>query len=103
MFEIRVEHRFKLDYQRVIRVHPQLKADFAEAVEELMQTGRVPEEYRPHVLDNPGGNYNDGHIDFHLSDGKIDVIVLYLPHKTNPIIRLVRMGMHEELFQGPTL
>ena len=60
MFEIRVEHRCKLDYQRVIRVHPQLKADFAEAVEELMQTGRVPEEYRPHVLDNPGGNYN-GH------------------------------------------
>ena len=47
-----------------------------------------------------GGNYN-GHIDFHLSDGLVDVVVLYLPHKTNPVIRLVRMGSHQELFQGP--
>ena len=34
-------------------------------------------------------------------DGEVDVLVLYLPHKTNPIIRLVRMGSHKELFQGP--
>ena len=39
--------------------------------------------------------------DFHLSDGIADVIVLYLPHKTNPVIRFVRMGSHSELFQGP--
>ncbi len=44
---------------------------------------------------------SNGHIDFHLSDGLVDVVVLYLPHKTNPVIRLVRMGSHEELFQGP--
>jgi mRNA interferase YafQ len=34
-------------------------------------------------------------------DGEEDVLVLYLPHKTNPIIRLARMGSHKELFQGP--
>ena len=33
--------------------------------------------------------------------GKVDVLVLYLPHKTNPIIRFVRMGSHSLLFQGP--
>lgn len=69
---------------------------------ELVENGVVPEEYRPHALVNPGGNYN-GHIDFHLSDGKVDVLVLYMPHKTNPVIQLVRMGTHEELFAGPML
>lgn len=39
-------------------------------------------------------------MDFHLSDGQVDVVVLYMPHKTNPSIRLVRMGTHEDLFQG---
>ena len=53
----------------------------------------------PTSSQTPGGNYN-GHIDFHLSDGLVDVVVLYLPHKTNPVIRLVRMGTHQELFSG---
>ena len=67
-----------------------------------MRTGAVPDEYGPHELSNPGENYN-GHIDFHLSDGVVDVVVLYMPHKSNPIIRLVRMGSHDELFQGPLI
>lgn len=96
MHEIKVEPAFKSDYTRTIKRHPQLKSEFKEAVSELMKTGTVPVEYDPHELNNPGGNYN-GYIDFHLSDGIVDVMVLYLPHKTNPIIRLVRMGTHEEL------
>lgn len=100
MFEIKVEAQFKADYKRTMRVHPQLKTEFKAAVAELATHGSLPAEYGAHELSNPGGNYN-GHIDFHLSDGFIDVVVLYLPHKTNPVIRLVRMGSHEELFQGP--
>ncbi len=102
MFEIRVEPAFQADYQRVMRRHPQLRAEFKAAVEELIVHGRVPASYRPHILDNPGGNYN-AYWDFHLADGLVDVVVLYMPHKTNPIIRLVRMGSHAELFQGPLL
>lgn len=67
---------------------------------ELAANGALPESYRARELSNPDGNYN-GHIDFHLSDGIVDVIVLYLPHKTNPVIRFVRMGSHSERFQGP--
>ena len=93
MFEIKVEAQFKADYKRTMRIHPQLKTEFKAAVAELAARGSLE-------LSNPGGNYN-GHIDFHLSDGLVDVVVLYLPHKTNPVIRLVRMGSHEELFQGP--
>lgn len=65
-----------------------------------MNNGKVKESYQPHVLNKNGGNYN-GHIDFHLIDGKVDIIVLYMPHKINPVIRLVRIGSHRELFQGP--
>ena len=95
MFEIKVEAQFKADYKRTMRIHPQLKTEFRAAVAELAAHGSLPAEYGANELSNPGGNYN-GHI-----DGLVDVVVLYLPHKTNPVIRLVRMGSHEELFQGP--
>ena len=94
MYEIKVEPAFKADYARVMKRHPRLRGEFKEAVSELMRTGAVPNEYGPHELSNPGGNYN-GHI--------VDVVVLYMPHKSNPIIRLVRMGSHDELFQGPLI
>ena len=99
MWEVRPEPQFQRGYKRVRKVHPQLRQEFLVAVRELIATGKVPEEYQPHELAAPGGNYN-GHVDFHLSDGLVDVIVLYRPHKANPVIRLVRMGSHEELFHG---
>ena len=102
MYEIKVESAFKADYARVMKRHPRLRGEFKEAVSELMRTGAVPDEYGPHELSNPGENYN-GHIDFHLSDGVVDVVVLEMPHKSNPIIRLVRMGSHDELFRGPLI
>ena len=86
MWEVRPEPQFQRDYKRVMKAHPQLRQEFLAAVRELIATGRVPEAYHPHELAAPGGNYN-GHVDF-------------LPHKTNPVIRLVRMGSHEELFRG---
>lgn len=100
MFDIKVENSFKTDYRRIMRMYPQLKKELASALEELHLHGKLPAEYGAHILDNPGGNYN-GHVDFHISDGLVDVIVLYMPHKTNPVIRLVRIGSHVDLFQGP--
>lgn len=99
MYTLIRDTAFVEDYKRTMRAHPELKKDFLAAVRELAATGAVPPEYSPHVLDNPGGNYNR-HVDFHLSDGVVDVVVLYMPHKTNPSIRFVRMGTHEELFRG---
>lgn len=87
------------DYRKVMRRHPQIKRKFEVALRVLAESGELPESYGAHVLDNPGGNCN-GHIDFHLSDGIVDVVVLYFPHKTNLAIRFVRTGTHGELFQG---
>lgn len=102
MYQIIVEDTFKADYKRVVREHPAIRSEFVAAVSELEINGCVPASYNPHALTQAGGLYN-GHIDFHLSDGLVDVIVLYMPHKTNPIIRLVRIGSHEDLFHGPLL
>lgn len=101
-FTIKVEPVFERDYKRTVRKYPQIKDEFKAALLELRQNGNLPEAYGAHTLDNPGGNYNNA-IDFHLSEGKVDVVVIYVPHKSNPIIRLVRMGTHEELFSGPLL
>ena len=100
MYAIKFDSSFVSDYRKVTRRHPQIKREFEAALRVLAESGELPESYGAHVLDNPGGNYN-GLIDFHLSDGIVDVVVLYLPHKTNPAIRFVRMGTHGELFQGP--
>lgn len=99
MLRITFDSAFDRDYKRVARSHPWIKKEFASAARELMLNGVLPESYGAHMLDNPGGNYN-GHIDFHLSDGRVDVVVLYMPHMSNPEIRFVRMGSHEELFHG---
>ena len=100
MYAIKFDTSFIADYRRVTRAHPHIKGEFDAAMRELAEHGVLPGSYGARALDNPGGNYN-GHIDFHLSDGAVDVVVLYLPHKTNPVIRFVRMGTHAELFRGP--
>ena len=99
MWEIQFEQGFIRDVRAVTRQHPQIKEELAVAVEALSETGALPEGYFLHELDNPGGNYN-GHMDFHLSDGLVDVVVLCVMHKGHMVIRFVRMGTHEELFRG---
>lgn len=100
MFQIKTDEAFRADYRKVKRSHPHIVPELKAAIEELAINGKVSPCYHPHSLENQGGNYN-GHINFHLSDGEVDVVVLYLPHKTNPQIRLVRIGTHSDLFQGP--
>lgn len=100
MFELKPEPQFIADYRQVMRKHPALKSELRVALRELAATGTLPAMYRLHQLANPGGNYN-GHMEFHLADGMVDVLVLFMRHRSNPVIRLVRMGSHQELFQGP--
>lgn len=64
--------------------------------DELVPNGRVPDSYRPHVLDNPGGLYN-GCMEFHLAD---DVLVLYYPPAPRDVIHLRVIRTHEELSTG---
>ena len=99
MYRLKYDAQFSKDYQLFKRQYPELVSELEVALDELASFGLVPNTYKPHILVNEGGNYN-GHFDFHLSEGKVDVLVLYLPHKSNLTIRLVRIGPHDELFQG---
>lgn len=100
MYELIFEPAFRSDYRRIKRAWPAVAYELRGALELLRVSGVLPAEYGAHELSNFGGNYN-GCIDFHLSDGVVDVIVLYVPHKSNPSICFVRMGTHEGLFRGP--
>ncbi|NLR08823.1 MULTISPECIES: type II toxin-antitoxin system YafQ family toxin [unclassified Levilactobacillus] len=99
MYKLKPEPQFKEDYRKLKRTSPELITDLMRALEQLQINGVVNQAYQPHRLKNQGGNYN-GNYEFHLLDGKVDILVIYMPHKTNPVIRLVRMGRHDELFRG---
>jgi len=100
MYAVKYEPQFKKDYKKFKKDHPELIKDFKNTVNQLVNKGKVGDGYDLHPLDKRGGNYS-GHFDYHLSDGKVDVVVIYKPHKTNPIIRLVRIGNHGDLFEEP--
>ena len=99
MYTLKYDSVFRADYKRVMRKYPQLRKEFAEAVRELAETGALSEACSLHLLTHSHGTYT-GHMDFHLSNGKVDVVALYMPHKSERIIRFVRMGSHDELFHG---
>ena len=99
MYQLKLEPQFKKDYQHLKHHHPELIDELMNTLNQLHLNGIVNAEYRPHILDNRGGNYN-GSYKYHLSDGKVDVLVIYMPHKTNPSIRLIRVGSHNELFHS---
>ena len=56
----------------------------------LEETGRVPQEYQPHML---FGNYK-GFMECHVED---DFLLIWID-ETSDIIKLVRLGTHHELF-----
>lgn len=99
MFAIKYEPQFKKDYKKFKHEHPELIRDFKNTVKQLIKNGKVGPGYGLHILDKPGHNYS-GYFDYHLIDGKVDIVIIYKPHKTNPLIRLVRIGSHKELFAG---
>lgn len=99
MYTIKYEPQFKKDYKKFKKEHPELIKDFKNTVIQLTQKGKVGKDYDLHPLNKCGGNYS-GHFDYHLSEGTVDVVMIYKPHKTNSIIRFVRIGNHGDLFEG---
>ena len=99
MYQLKLEPQFQKDYHQLKREHPELVGELRNALEQLRLHGIVNNSYHPHILNHRGGNYNNSY-EFHLSDGKVYVLVIYVPHKTNLIIRLVRIGSHNQLFHS---
>ncbi|WEV52918.1 type II toxin-antitoxin system YafQ family toxin [Bifidobacterium sp. ESL0704] len=97
MLDLKFSTEFDADLSRLARYDAGLAQELVSLmVDELMVQGCVPDGYRPHPLNNPGGLYN-GCMEFHLRD---DVLVLYSPLKPKNIVCARRICTHEELTTG---
>jgi mRNA interferase YafQ len=100
MYELRFERVFVEDYKRIKKLCPRVASEFQEVLREMSRTGTPGSGYSLHELTKTDANYF-GCYEFHLSEGRSDVLVIYIPHKSNPVIRFIRMGSHRELFSAP--
>ncbi|MDF7664143.1 type II toxin-antitoxin system YafQ family toxin [Bifidobacterium sp. ESL0763] len=97
MLEVYYSAAFLADLRRLKRYDRACVEELRDLmVDELQVEGRVPDGYRPHILDNPGGLYN-GCVEFHLRD---DVLVLYTPAKPKASVTMRRICTHAELTTG---
>ena len=81
--------QFKKDLKRYLHQPSKLLA-LKTVPLALEETGRVPQEYQPHML---SGNYK-GFMECHVED---DFLLIWID-ETSDIIKLVRLGTHHELF-----
>ncbi|MBT1166230.1 type II toxin-antitoxin system YafQ family toxin [Bifidobacterium simiarum] len=98
-YRLKPTEKFKSDFRRLKMEHPEMIPELKEAFQELIDEGTLPSGYVPHVLGNRGGLYN-GRMDAHIWEGRVDVVLVYQPHASQPSILLLRCGTHGELFQG---
>ena len=90
MMKLEFTGQFKKDLKKY--KHKQaLLAELEKVLRVLQQNGAVPTEYRPHAL---FGNYS-GCMECHVLN---DFLLIWID-KYEPIIKLVRLGSHSELFK----
>ena len=102
MITIKFDQQFQTDFKRISRRIPQIVTELEYVIEAIEEYGHVPESYNPHMLDRPRGIYS-GYAEFHLAEGKMDVLVIYSERSEASTIRFIRLGSHDELFDGPLL
>ena len=89
MYEIKAEDTFIQDVNRWSKKVPELWDEIQA----------IPEEYDPHLLTNEELNYV-GYFEFHLFEGKLDLLVIHTKNRNKKVFRLVRLGSHNELFHS---
>ena len=87
--ELKQTTQFKRDLKRYKHAHDLLE-ELKNVLKELRDNGKVPEEYLPHPLH---GDYKDC-MECHVLG---DFLLIWID-KTKPIIKLVRLGSHSELY-----
>lgn len=97
MYKVFPEDTFIRDVNRWSKIIPNLWDEIDAVTAIMMENGTVPPEYNPHLLDNTSLNYA-GYLEFHLLDGKVDVLVIYTKNNKKNNFRLIRLGSHKELF-----
>ena len=99
MYEIKAEDTFIQDVNRWSKKVPELWDEIQAITLYMQETGEIPEEYDPHLLTNEELNYV-GYFEFHLFEGKLDLLVIHTKNRNKKVFRLVRLGSHNELFHS---
>lgn len=97
MYSIIYEKQFFNDFDYWKKRVSGLADELQAVIEEILENGRIPDAYYPHLLTNPYLNYT-GNMEFHLLDGKIGLLVIYYPNHKKRSFRFIRLGTHEGLF-----
>ncbi len=87
--EIRRTAKFKKDYKREKKTHPDLDELLHPVLMSLMNGQSLPQKYKDHALIGDWKDHRDCHI-------KPDLLLLYMLEGDSII--LTRMGSHGELF-----
>ena len=96
-YYIRYDRQCKADVNRWKPKVSGLQAELRAAIDYVLEYGEIPDEYNPHELTDPSLPYT-GDWDFHLFDGKIDLLVIYTTIHKQRGFRFIRLGSHTELF-----
>ena len=97
MNEIKIEHQFISDYSEIVKQYPCVKQELCFLIEHILVMGVAPKNNMSFLLTRPGGKYN-GHIDYHIEDGQLDVIALYFANSNGRTFRFLRIGKHDNLY-----
>ncbi len=89
MMELKLTTQFKKDLKRYKHDEDLLKA-LEVVLNHLAQNGIVPQEYFPHTL---SGDYKEC-MECHVLN---DFLLIWID-KTKPLIKLLRLGSHSELY-----
>ncbi len=75
-WKVSFDRQFKLDVINWRKKVDHLQIELRGVIDYILEYGDIPQEYDPHQLVDPSLPYT-GNMDFHLLDGKVDLIVIY--------------------------
>ncbi|MCC4421095.1 type II toxin-antitoxin system YafQ family toxin [Limosilactobacillus reuteri] len=96
-WKVSFDRQFQLDVNKWKNQVADLQGELRDIVDYILEYGEIPSEYNPHKLTDPTLPYT-GSMDFHLFDGKIDLLVIYTEINKHRIFRFMRLGSHNDLF-----
>lgn len=90
MYKIKTTNKFEKDFAKCAKRNLNLE-ELGKAVEILERLGKLPRNYKPHLLT---GDYN-GYWECHI---KSDWLLIWRQNDQIKVIELVRTGTHSDLF-----
>lgn len=90
-WRISYDRQFKLDVNNWRKKVDNLQTELRGIIDYILEYGEIPEEYYPHKLVDSSLPYT-GNMDFHLLDGKVDLIIIYTEINKQKVFRFMRLG-----------